>query len=59
MFELTGKEEFTETSKFSFFFDDCLNTPRAGEKRKPDLDTYRSVNDVRFEVCWCIHVFDV
>ena len=55
-FELTGKEEFEETSKFCQMFDkffDCLNTRRAGEgkqKRKPDLDPYRSDKDVRFEV---------
>ena len=56
-FELTGKEEFTETAKFCKMFDrffDCFNTRRAGEgkeKRKPDLEPYRSVNDVRFAVC--------
>ena len=58
---LTGKEEFEETSKFCRMFDkffDCLNTRRAGEgkqKRKPDLDPYRSDKDFRFEVCsWCV-----
>jgi hypothetical protein len=55
-FELTGKEEFTETAKFCKICDkffDCLNTRRAGEgkqKRKPDLEPYRSVDDVRFVI---------
>ena len=56
-FELTGKEEFLETAKFCKMFDnffDCLNTRRAGEgkqKRKPELEPYRSAEDGRFEVC--------
>ena len=42
--------------KFCLLFDkffDCLNTRRAGEgkeKRKPDLDPYRSDKDVRLHV---------
>ena len=52
-----GKEEFEETAKFCQIFDkffDCLNTPRLGEgreKRKPDLEQYRSDKDVSFDVC--------
>ena len=50
------KDEFEETAKFCLMFDkffDCLNTRRAGEgkeKRKPDLDPYRSDKDVRLHV---------
>ena len=56
-FEFIGKEEFEETAKFCKIFDkffDCLNTRRSGEgreKRKPDLEPYRSDKDVRFDVC--------
>ena len=56
-FEFIGKEEFEETAKFCKMFDkffDCLNTRRSGEgreKRKPDLEPYRSDKDVRFDVC--------
>ena len=66
-FNLLKKEEYEETSKFCCMFDrffDCLNTRRAGEgkeKRKPDLDPYRSVNDIRLTVCKlqlkCIHMY--
>ena len=55
-FQLFNKDEFTETAKFCLMFDqffDCLNTRRFGEgkeKRKPDLDPYTNVNDVRLTV---------
>ena len=55
-FELMGKEEFEETAKFCKMFDkffNCLNTRRAEEgkqKRKPDLDPYRSDQDIRLYV---------
>jgi hypothetical protein len=50
------KVEYEETAKFCLMFDkffDCLNTRYAGKgkkSRKPDLDSYRSINDVRFKV---------
>ena len=56
-FDLMDNEEHRETAKFCRMFDkffDCLNTRRAGEskeKRKPDLDPYRSPNDKRLTVC--------
>ena len=62
-FELTGKEEFEETAKFCRMFDkffDCLNTRRAGEgkqKRKPDLDPYRSDSDIRLQVSSYVSVW--
>jgi hypothetical protein len=49
------KVEYEETAKFCLMFDkffDCLNTRYAGKgkkSRKPDLDSYRSINDVRFK----------
>ena len=49
--------EFKETARFCMMFDkffDCLNTRRHGEgkeRRKPDLEPYRSGKDVRFTVC--------
>ena len=59
-FTFMQKDEFAETSRFCLMFDkffDCLNTRRAGEgkeKRKPDLEPYWSVNDVRFTVGFLI-----
>ena len=44
---------------FDQFFD-CLNTRRAGErkeKRKPHLEPYRSVNEVRFAVCTLLGMY--
>ena len=55
-FTFLGKDEFTETARFCHMFDkflDCLNTRRAGEgkeKRKPDLEPYRNIEDGRFTV---------
>ena len=55
-FTLLNEEEYVETSRFCLIFDkffDCLNTRRAGEgreKRKPDLEPYRSVSDIRLTV---------
>ncbi len=55
-FQFLKNEEFSETEKFSKMFDkifDCLNTRRIGEgkeKRKPDLDSYTSINDKQFDV---------
>ena len=55
-FKLMQNEAYEETAKFCLLFDkffDCLNTRRAGEekeKRKPDLDPYRSIEDTRFTV---------
>jgi hypothetical protein len=52
---LDNAAEYEETSKFCCIFDkffDCLNTRFAGEgkkSRKPDLDAYRSIDDVRFK----------
>lgn len=60
-FELTGKEEFEETAKFCKMFDkffDCLNARQAGEgkqKRKPDLNPYRSKEDRRLLVSTPLH----
>ena len=55
-FKLMQNEAYEETAKFCLLFDkffECLNTRRAGEgkeKRKPDLDPYRSIEDTRFTV---------
>ena len=46
-----------ETEKFCRIFDkffDCMNTrclQEAGQKRKPDLQPYRSPDDSRLKVC--------
>ena len=67
-FKMLHNEEFQETANFCHMFDrffDCLNTRRlkeGREKRKPDLDPYRSATDSRlhvsttflFKVCCCI-----
>ena len=48
--------DYDETAKFCSMFDwffNCLNTRNASEgkkKRKPDLDSYRSVEDKQLEV---------
>ena len=55
-FKMLQSSDYDETAKFCSMFDrffDCLNTRNANEgrqKRKPDLDPYRSVEDKRFDV---------
>ena len=55
-FGMLENSEYEETAKFCKMFDrffDCMNTRDAKEgkqKRKPDLDPYRSVKDKRFDV---------
>lgn len=58
-----NEDEFSETAKFCQMFDkffDCLNTRRGGEgkeKRKPDLEPYRSAKDKRFSVRMFLNAF--
>ena len=55
-FVWTKNPEYEEMAKFCLMFDkffDCMNTRRAKEgkeKRKPDLDPYRSDKDIRLNV---------
>lgn len=55
--ELMGAPDMIETIRFVRMFDrffDCLNVSSLSEgrrARKPDLNPYRSPNDIRFTVC--------
>ena len=61
----TENSDYEETSKFCRMFDrffDCLNTRDAREgkqKRKPDLESYRSVEDKRFDVSFVVITLSV
>lgn len=55
-----GNDEYKETARFCHMLDkfsDCLNIRCIGEgcnKRKPDLEPYKSINDERLEVHDCV-----